>query len=48
VCIIDDLFHWIQFDPFWIKGQEVTQLFKFLWIGKRENKKKINGKILMD
>ena len=29
VCIISDLFHWIQFDLFWIKGHEVTQLFKF-------------------
>jgi hypothetical protein len=38
MCIIGDLFHWIHFDPFWIKGQEVTQLFKFSWIGKRENK----------
>ena len=33
-----DLFHLIQFDPFWIKGQEVTQLFKFPKICKGENK----------
>ena len=33
-----DLSHLIQFDPFWIKGQEVTQLFKIPKIGKGENK----------
>jgi hypothetical protein len=38
VCILGDLIHLIQFDTFWIKGQEVTQLFKFSWIGKGENK----------
>ena len=38
MCFIGNLFHLIQFDPFWIKGQEVTQLFKFPKIGKGENK----------
>ena len=38
VCIIGDFFHWIQFDPFWMKEQEVTQIFKFSWIGKGEKK----------
>ena len=33
-----DLSHLIQFDPFWIKGQEVTLLFKFPKICKGENK----------
>ena len=40
---IGNLFHLIQFDPFWIKGQEVTQLFKFPKIGKGENWKNSVG-----
>ena len=36
--IVTGLFHWIQFTLFWIKGQEVTLLFKFSWIAKGENK----------
>ena len=31
-------FYWIQFDPFWIKEQEVTQRFMFSWIRKGEKR----------
>ena len=41
-----DLFHLIQLDPLWIKGQEVTQLFKFHGLEKGKTEIFFNGKNL--
>ena len=49
MCVKGDLFDLIQFDPFWIKAQEVTQLFMFFSDWKsRKQKIVFNGKILSD
>ena len=44
-----DLFCAFSLIPFELKGQEVTELFMFSWIGKRGKRKRFfDGNILMD